>query len=191
VSEGPSEHHGIWKASLRDRTTTRLTRLEGRRGALGYRYSFDDRYFYFTWVEHEGDIWVMNVANRRPQVTPQTPVRTNVFARMICLAVLVVGLTLPARADTIDDYVDRQTQTLRLPGLALAWFAAARVVTLRNHDLWKLSLDRGQVSRLTKLQGRRGTLGQVFTTDGRYLYFTWREDDGDIWVMDVVKKVSN
>jgi Tol biopolymer transport system component len=60
-----------------------------------------------------------------------------------------------------------------------------------NQDLWKLSLDRDQVSRLTKLQGRRGTLGAVFTTDGRYLYFTWREDDGDIWVMDVVKKTSN
>ncbi len=55
-----------------------------------------------------------------------------------------------------------------------------------NQDLWKLSLDGGRVSRLTKLEGRRGTLGQGFTTDGRYLYFTWREDDGDIWVMDVV-----
>ncbi len=54
-----------------------------------------------------------------------------------------------------------------------------------NHDLWKLALDRGQVSRLTKLQGRRGSLASVFATDGRYLYFTWREDDGDIWVMDV------
>jgi Tol biopolymer transport system component len=62
VTGGPSEHHGIWKTSLRDGTSTRLTRLEGRRGALGYRYSFDDHYFYFTWVEHEGDIWVMNVA---------------------------------------------------------------------------------------------------------------------------------
>ena len=60
-----------------------------------------------------------------------------------------------------------------------------------NHDLWKLSLDRGHVSRLTKLQGRRGNLGQAFTNDGSYLYFTWREDDGDIWVMDVVTKVSN
>jgi Tol biopolymer transport system component/serine/threonine protein kinase len=54
-----------------------------------------------------------------------------------------------------------------------------------NHDLWKLSLDSGDISRLTKLQGRRGALGQVFTTDGRSLYFTWREDEGDIWVMDV------
>jgi Tol biopolymer transport system component len=60
-----------------------------------------------------------------------------------------------------------------------------------NHDLWELSLDSGKVSRLTTLQGRRGTLGQIFTTHGRYLYFTWREDDGDIWVMDVVTKVSN
>ena len=58
-----------------------------------------------------------------------------------------------------------------------------------NHDLWKLSLERGQVSRLTKLEGRRGNIGDSFATDGRYLYFTWREDDGDIWVMDVVKDV--
>ncbi|MBA3271898.1 MAG: PD40 domain-containing protein [Acidobacteria bacterium] len=54
-----------------------------------------------------------------------------------------------------------------------------------NHDHWKLSLADGQISRLTKLQGRRGSLGYVFATDERYLYFTWREDDGDIWVMDV------
>ena len=60
-----------------------------------------------------------------------------------------------------------------------------------NHDLWKLSLDRGHVSRLTKLQGRRGNLGQAFTNDGSYLYFTWREDDGDIWVMDLVTKITN
>ena len=58
-----------------------------------------------------------------------------------------------------------------------------------NHDFWKLSLDDGKVSRLTKLEGRRGNIGDVFATDGRYLYFTWREDDGDIWVMDVVKDV--
>jgi len=62
VTGGPSEHHGLWRVSLRDGKTTRLTRLEGRRGSIGYRYSFDDRYFYFTWFEHEGDIWVMNVA---------------------------------------------------------------------------------------------------------------------------------
>ncbi|HUE86093.1 MAG TPA: hypothetical protein VMO26_08450 [Vicinamibacterales bacterium] len=62
VNEGPSETHAIWRLSLRDGTTTRLTLLEGRRGTLGYYFWFDDRYFYFTWAEHEGDIWVMNVS---------------------------------------------------------------------------------------------------------------------------------
>jgi Tol biopolymer transport system component len=48
-----------------------------------------------------------------------------------------------------------------------------------------LTLDGGKVSRLTRLEGRRGNIGNYFAADGRYLYFTWREDDGDIWVMDV------
>jgi hypothetical protein len=50
---------------------------------------------------------------------------------------------------------------------------------------WKLSLGSGQISRLTRLEGRRGNIGYDFATDDRYLYFTWREDEGDIWVMDV------
>ena len=54
-----------------------------------------------------------------------------------------------------------------------------------KHDFWKLSLDDGKVSRLTRLEGRRGSIGNL-ATDGRYLYFPWQEDDGDIWVMNVV-----
>ena len=57
----------------------------------------------------------------------------------------------------------------------------------REHqELWMLSLERGTVRQLTKLEGRRGGLNENFTTDGRDIYFTWREDDGDIWVMDTV-----
>ena len=54
-----------------------------------------------------------------------------------------------------------------------------------KHGFWKLSSDGGKVSRVTKLEGRRGNIGGGFTTDGRYLYFLWQEDDGDVWVMDV------
>ena len=41
---------------------------------------------------------------------------------------------------------------------------------------------------VTDFTGRPGTLG-VFglATDGSYLYFTWDEDIGDLWVMDVVE----
>jgi Tol biopolymer transport system component len=54
-----------------------------------------------------------------------------------------------------------------------------------KHDFWKVSLGNGKVFRLTRLEGRRGNIGPNFATDGHHLYFTWREDDGDIWVMDV------
>jgi hypothetical protein len=50
---------------------------------------------------------------------------------------------------------------------------------------WKLSLADSKVSRLAALAERRGGINDEFTTDGRFLYFTWREDEGDIWVMDV------
>jgi hypothetical protein len=45
-------------------------------------------------------------------------------------------------------------------------------------------LKDGEVFRLTNLEGRRGATGSI-AVDLHYLYFTWREDDGDIWVMDV------
>jgi Tol biopolymer transport system component/serine/threonine protein kinase len=57
-----------------------------------------------------------------------------------------------------------------------------------HHGFWKLSLGDGKNSRLTQLQGRPGNIGNAFATDDRYLYFTWREDEGDIWVMDVVER---
>jgi hypothetical protein len=53
-----------------------------------------------------------------------------------------------------------------------------------GQTFWKLSLKDGEVFRLTNLEGRRGATGSI-AVDLHYLYFTWREDDGDIWVMDV------
>jgi eukaryotic-like serine/threonine-protein kinase len=55
----------------------------------------------------------------------------------------------------------------------------------RARNVWKWSLIDGRAVPLTRLDGRRGDLGN-FVADRHYLYFTWREDEGDIWVMDVV-----
>jgi Tol biopolymer transport system component len=60
-----------------------------------------------------------------------------------------------------------------------------------TNELWKLSLDSGTVTQLTKLEGRRGGLNENFATDGQFVYFTWREDDGDIWVMDTIPPGRN
>jgi Tol biopolymer transport system component len=54
-----------------------------------------------------------------------------------------------------------------------------------DQQIWRVSLTVGTSSRLTRLAGRRGALNDNFTTDGKSLYFVWREDEGDIWVMDV------
>ena len=57
----------------------------------------------------------------------------------------------------------------------------------RTGNLWALALEDGSERALTDLAGRRGRVGiHGLATDGRYLYFRWQEDFGDIWVMDVV-----
>ncbi len=57
--------------------------------------------------------------------------------------------------------------------------------TERASNLWAKSLHNGREYPVTDLEGRRGDLGWDLATDGQYLYFTWGEDLGDIWVMDV------
>jgi hypothetical protein len=39
--------------------------------------------------------------------------------------------------------------------------------------------------QLTDFAGRPGYLGSLNDTDGEFLHFTWNEDHGDLWVMDV------
>jgi Tol biopolymer transport system component len=55
-------------------------------------------------------------------------------------------------------------------------------------NLWSVAVEDGTTRRRTRFEGRRGQLGNdALATDGRYLYFTWRQDLGDLWVMDVVE----
>jgi hypothetical protein len=42
---------------------------------------------------------------------------------------------------------------------------------------------------MTNLVGRRGTLvAQAPSTDGRFIYFSWRDDRSDIWVMGLADR---
>ncbi len=55
-------------------------------------------------------------------------------------------------------------------------------------NVWALSLEDRSERQMTGLSGRRVWLYEdSLATDGQYLYFTWLEDVGDIWVMDVVQ----
>jgi Tol biopolymer transport system component len=54
-------------------------------------------------------------------------------------------------------------------------------------EFWALSIDARSVRRLTDLTVRRGSANAgEMSTDGRYLYFAWGGNEGDIWVMDLV-----
>ena len=55
--------------------------------------------------------------------------------------------------------------------------------------IWMLSLENGSERPLTALTGRRGNLGTyALATDGDYIYFTWEDSLGDLWVMDVIRE---
>ena len=59
----------------------------------------------------------------------------------------------------------------------------------RLDTIWSLSLEDRSERPVTELSGRRGSLGRsALATDGQYIYFTWEDDIGDIWVMDVVER---
>ena len=60
-----------------------------------------------------------------------------------------------------------------------------------DDNLWALSLEDGRKFPVTDLEGRRGTLGWGVATDGQFLYFSWAEETGDIWVMDVSEESRN
>jgi len=57
----------------------------------------------------------------------------------------------------------------------------------RGPNIWAVSLKDGAERAMTDFTGRPGSIGSFgLATDGVYLYFTWHEDVGDSWVMDVV-----
>jgi Tol biopolymer transport system component/serine/threonine protein kinase len=67
------------------------------------------------------------------------------------------------------------------------WSRDGRAVYFQDrNDLWIVPAEGGDVRKLTDFSGKRGSIAFTLATDGKYLYFAWREDAGDIWVMDVV-----
>jgi hypothetical protein len=61
-----------------------------------------------------------------------------------------------------------------------------------SRQIWRVSRADRRETQMTELAGRAGGIGAYgLGVDANYVYFTWREDLGDIWVMDVVESTSN
>jgi Tol biopolymer transport system component len=76
-------------------------------------------------------------------------------------------------------------------GAGLRWTPDGRQVIFSgdsNHPgIWAARADgTGGARKLLDITGRRGALGLYGTpSDGKYVYFSWDEDLGDIWMMNV------
>ncbi len=58
--------------------------------------------------------------------------------------------------------------------------------TTTGRNIWAHSLTDGTERRVTDFSAKRGSLYTALETDGENLYFSWGDDLGDLWVMDVV-----
>jgi len=56
---------------------------------------------------------------------------------------------------------------------------------LGQDDVWALRLEDGKKRRVTRFSQKAGSLWEYPAVGHGYIYFTWRNDVGDIWVMDV------
>jgi TolB protein len=77
------------------------------------------------------------------------------------------------------------------PGTWFRWSPDGRRVYYKRDfeisELWAVTIADGTEAPVTRLLDRPGALGN-FAVGEEHLYFTWRNDLGDLWVMDVVNE---
>jgi Tol biopolymer transport system component len=58
-----------------------------------------------------------------------------------------------------------------------------------SNDIWAVPAAGGTPRRIVSLSGRAGALGlEGLAGDDRYVYFTWQNDLGDIWIADLIER---
>ena len=97
---------------------------------------------------------------------------------------LTEGPAAYGAAGVLSDDVRRRAGPRWSPDGRAVYFVP---VAERAGNIWRVTVEDGTEQPLTDLTGRRGSLSDALATDGEYLYFTWGEDLGDLWVMDVVQ----
>ncbi|MFC1629465.1 hypothetical protein ACFL3H_10210, partial [Gemmatimonadota bacterium] len=58
------------------------------------------------------------------------------------------------------------------------------IYSVRGADIYEVSVEGDNERQLTDFSEKYGLIRSI-TTDGKYLYFVWKEETGDIYVMDV------
>jgi TolB protein len=168
-----------------------------RRGAQSHRPSWSPDGRSITFVSND-QIWVVSLDGGEPRQLTTDPARLNGNPRWSPDGRFIFyssdagdGVSriwkMPATAG-------QAVAVTKGPGIGhLQWSRSGKVVYFcgvaeRDGNLWAVELDSGIERRVTDLRGKRGGLNcDGLATDGKFLYFTWQEDPGDVWVMDVIE----
>jgi Tol biopolymer transport system component len=90
---------------------------------------------------------------------------------------------MPAEGGEAEPVLDEDSWDLVWsPGGEKVYFVTRRE---GRANLYEKEFGGTAERQLTDFVGRPGHLEWLDNTDGEFLYFTWREDHGDLWVMDV------
>jgi Tol biopolymer transport system component len=179
----------IWTMPAAGGAATQLTKSPGL--DAGSAWSPDGREIAFR-SERTGDseVWVISADGTGLRRITRNPANDGLpcwspDGRWLAFASTRTGKTqiwrVPARGGEPE-------LLTRGPGIGPRWYGDHvyfNGIEERAGNLWSVSVRDRRERPVTKLAGRRGTLGIMNpATDGKFLYFSWRNDLGDIWVMD-------
>lgn len=161
-------------------------------------WSPDGQYItYVTVQEGNYDIWVMSATGENQKRLTDFGGVDNVPAwspdgKSIAMASGRAGdVTLGTHIwllDASSGEVERLTERV---GFFPTWAPDGKTVYFHGYfgskQYWAVTLEDRRERLVADLSAKPGNVGGfALDTDGEYLYFTWEERVGDIWVMDVV-----
>jgi Tol biopolymer transport system component/tRNA A-37 threonylcarbamoyl transferase component Bud32 len=173
----------IWSVPAEGGPATQITRDPG--SEMGPSWSPDGLSIAF-WSDRAGgvsDVFVLPLNGGQPQRILEGPryfPQWSPDGAWIGASSQGRFTRVPARGGKPEDLPFEVTQPYR-------WSRdGASVYFRRDGQLWSLAVPSGATRRLTNLSSRDGGFGELsFAAGLAHLYFTWRHDLGDIWVMDV------
>jgi Tol biopolymer transport system component len=177
----------IWVVPAEGGPATRITRDPG--SEMGPSWSPDGKELVF-WGTLGGDashVWVVPVAGGEPRRILDGPIYYPQWSPDGAWIAAAGGI--PAARFTRVRASGGAPEHMPYDAGMFRWSGdGTGIYVMRDRDLWLKPLAGGAERRLTRLSSRDGALGVFTVARGPdYLYFTWRNDLGDIWVMDVAR----